>query len=82
MALKPGIPVVASSSDVNGSGYGKNECQRTDLTILYVCPATRSLNGRRKVSQSVLCRVKNAVCGTEYTKYPLVGQDEGGSPCT
>jgi hypothetical protein len=48
MALKSGIPVVASSSDVNGSGYGKKESQRTDLTILYVCPAIRSSNGRRK----------------------------------
>jgi len=48
MASKPWIHIVASSSDVSLSGNGKNECQRTDLTILYVCPATRSLNGRRK----------------------------------
>ena len=63
MALKPGIPVVASSSDVNGSGYGKKESQRIDLTILYVCPATRSSNGHRKglAKACPLRGVKNAV---------------------
>ena len=63
MALKPGIPVVASSSDVNGSGYGKKGSQRTDLTILYLSPATRSLNGRRKglAKACRLRRVKDAV---------------------
>ena len=63
MALKPGIPVVASGSDVNGSGYGKKESQRTDLTMLHLCPATSSLDGRRKVFAKAcrLRRVKNAV---------------------
>jgi len=63
MALKPWIPVVASSSEVKGSGYGKKVCQRTDLTTLYVCPATRFLNGRRKdlAKACRLRRVKNAV---------------------
>jgi hypothetical protein len=82
MALKPGIPIVASSSDVNGFGYGKNECQRTDLTILYVCPATRSLNGRRKglAKACPLRGVRNAVFAAQNIRnIRRWVKDKGGS---
>jgi hypothetical protein len=82
MALKPWISVMASGSDANGSGYGKKESQRADLTILYVCPATRSSNGRRKglATACPLRGVKNAVFAAQNIRNIRRWlRDEGGS---